>query len=1462
MAPYLAKVLLAPCSNLLPRNPIVCKEKNVVMASKLHDVDNTCGIDSDAGMSISTLRSDFIWLDSSPKTVSSASAPSGINGGTSVVGGIGPMMVRASTGEFLIDPYGVYLKGSNEQPDFRVLATQRLKSIGVRTVQCFKGTDDDVLQDRTSKKIIKLDDEGPPDKSILVLKTIKIDPMPVTTLLKKLVQDIRTGNKTAMVTNLSDAELSCERVPIVSTEIASALMNPVKSKVNVLLFNAAKCSIEERSRLFVRRLGYCDSNALVRMSKDPDFGELPEFCHLNEDNPVKDAAKYRKLTHERTDPAYSQRFKCWGRTYVDGYGGGQSMGQPSYEGAIGGYLFRCPTTGETHHKLYASHEQFAAAVFQFLTHVEGEGHRCHELYVDTFAVNISSEVEEVVGLFQCKIVPISAGTPQELSFVETAHRIIAGRSRAMLIGAPHLPGWCWALADKHSAYVGRFLPQSTRNNKCSYFLNTGRAPDWRHLCLHVFGAPCRFAPMDGPVHKRAEMTVEGYFVGVQHPMVMIIRKSDMKLISCSKKKFICYEEAYIKPLSYSPSELGAAVIDDARKVDEPSLPNESVSRAKNVSGSPYPSHVQSIKSVSSHTIPTPNTTASTLFRPPTTLDESANTQNPNQGEGIVVPEHVTYDSDLSSGLEKLTAAAKAQIAEPGIREKVIKSLQQAQKVIGGEVEPKQLSRGKKRKGNVDITNIIEGNRRTIKKNKTVTSTPITSVSSNDINRDIAPESGEENPNPNHERREAHPNPKLKGTNSKSNEGKNMNPNPNPKKGKGGLMKLKIGDGVSVKAEAFDGNIPGSYSKTNPGRHCGVVTRILADRKLVEIEYLNGSRYKHLLKEVRLEKPKTCAMLIISVIMAECLQKPVDPMDKNQWPKNFFEAIVRPDWRSWVEAVKKEIASWLTFNAYTVIAFADKSPGASIVPLGELYTRKRDESYKFRQYLMGNLLRKGKDFDETFSCCVSWDGIRWSASVACAMSKQIRGCDAVTGFLQAREQYDLYAFLPSHGSYSSMTFEELAVLRMNLLELVKKEGVIGLKKFAAAHKRESRINPKTCYRLNSSIYGAPSANHEWDMLFQSAHVNGCGMTISDVEPSMYVRIEVDENDVVKEWMIANIWTDDVRYFGTDGMIAKYEENIQKSVKVKLLGSPGEFVGTDFVQDLELGLCELRAPKYWEGAATKFNKYFEHGIKERFNPLSIIDERFMLTEEVSDEEAEKAKNLPYRELLGVVSYPASCSKMEMRYAVSICGKHRGKWGSKQFKILMKVFEYGFTTRMTGLIYSKGLDKHGINTLSCYCDSAHSLPRAYGSTAVFMNGAVISFAAKKHTLTGSATTHDEIIEFAIGCNKVVGFRNLMEEMYLAQERPTVVYQDNQAAIMIEMNRGSLSGQSRHIERKVLTCRNKVEDGQVMPVYIQTTDMIADIGTKALGDKQFAYLRDLLTGYSLVKAHHPTYRLPTYIV
>jgi hypothetical protein len=1419
-AAALAPFFLAPCMNRIPRHPV--HNKNIVMAINLHEVDKTCGIDSDAGMSISTLESDFIWLDRSPNTIGSLASPTGINGGSSEIGGIGPMLVRAHSGEYLIDPNAVYLKNSKDQPNFRVMATQRLKRLGVRLVGCFEGTEDDVLQDRVSGKTITLTEEGRPDKSILVLSTQKVPKFPVTNCLRQVVANIAKGNRTGLLTSLNTDDVLSDHHNQLSESKLKKYSIDFGDKV--LLFNVAKCTTEERSRLYVRRFGYCDSNLFPRMCKDPDFGELPNLCVLNEDNPVKDASKFRKLTHHRTDPALSQRFPCWGRTYVDGYGGGQSMGEESYDGAIGGYLFKCPATGDAHHKLYASHEQFPAAVFQFLTHVEGEGHRCHELYVDTFSVNISSELEEVVAMFQCKVVAISAGTPQELAFVETAHRVIAGRSRAMLLGAPHLPGWCWALADKHAVYVGRYLPQSSRNWKSAYFLNTGRAPDWRNLSIHVFGAPCRFAELSGPVHKRSEVTIEGYYVGVQHPMVLILRKSDLKLLSCSRKKFVVYESAYISPLAHSPNQLKDAVFNAE-------VPEKDKDQIEQAQGEASLQHVQSIKSMSSHRIPPPHTTATQLFRPPTVLDTSADSQNPNQGEGVVVPEHKTYQVDLSSGIRELQRKAESSIAKPSVREKVLSTLEAARRTIDGEIDSKQLKKGKITKNKIDVSNVILTKRRRA---------PVPVIEAEEQKREVAVVDAEERNGMMLKR-------KLNKVKKKV------------EKVKG--FRFQVGDGVSVSAKIFDGDEPGSFSKENPERQLGIVVKILPDKDIVEVEWLDGSVDSVDRKDLRIERPKATAAMILTV-MLETFKKGEDPMDKDKWPKNFFEALVRPDWRSWVEAVKKEISSWLTFDAYSEIAFSEKTHGASIVPLGELYTRKRDLSYKFRQYLMGNLLMKGKDYDETFSSCISWDGIRWCASVACAMSKQMRGCDAVTGFLQAREKFDLYAYLPSHGRYSSLSFEDLAILREQLLKLVDKEGEAGLKKFAAIHKKESRSNPKSCYRLNSSIYGAPSANHEWDLLFQGAHINECGLTLSEIEPSLYVRVETNKDDEVVEWMIAHIWTDDVRYFGTDDLLKRYEENLQKKIKVKFLGVPEEFVGTEFVQDLHRGLCELKAPKYWEGAAQKFVKHFPKGIKERHNPLSIQDEKFMLTEEISDEQVEEAKHLPYRELLGVVSYHASCTKLEMRYAVSICGRHRGRWGVEQFNVVKKMFEYGYTTRHTGLIYSKGLDSHGENVLSCYADSGHSLPRSHGGTTCMLNGAAVSHSAKKHSLTASGTYHDEIIEFSIAANKVVGFRNMMEEMNLSQDKPTTIYQDNEAAIQIIKNRGSMSGQSRHIERRVLTSRNKVEDGQVMPVYIDTTRMVADIGTKAFGDKQFAYLRDLLTGYSLVKKHHPSYKLPSYIV
>ena len=88
------------------------------------------------------------------------------------------MIIKTTTGKYLMDPDGIFLKTGNDQPNFRVMSAQRLKSYGLRVVQCFKGTDDDVIQDRQTKEVLHLSDEGPKGKSILVIKTSKISVLP------------------------------------------------------------------------------------------------------------------------------------------------------------------------------------------------------------------------------------------------------------------------------------------------------------------------------------------------------------------------------------------------------------------------------------------------------------------------------------------------------------------------------------------------------------------------------------------------------------------------------------------------------------------------------------------------------------------------------------------------------------------------------------------------------------------------------------------------------------------------------------------------------------------------------------------------------------------------------------------------------------------------------------------------------------------------------------------------------------------------------------------------------------------------------------------------------------------------------------------------------------------------------------------------------------------------------------
>jgi hypothetical protein len=350
--------------------------------------------------------------------------------------------------------------------------------------------------------------------------------------------------------------------------------------------------------------------------------------------------------------------------------------------------------------------------------------------------------------------------------------------------------------------------------------------------------------------------------------------------------------------------------------------------------------------------------------------------------------------------------------------------------------------------------------------------------------------------------------------------------------------------------------------------------------------------------------------------------------------------------------------------------------------------------------------------------------------------------------------------------------------------------------------------------------------------------------------------------VVEFLIIIVWTDDVRYFGTDGLRLQYEADIKSNLRVEFEGPSKSFVSCDFHQNFDEQTLEVTQAQYWVKCVEKNIGLWGSGKpKHRATPLSVADAAHFLTP-ATDEEFEVAKHLQFPQILGQIQYPTVYTKLEMRFAVSLISRHRSKWSKKSFDILVKALEYGYASRNIGLMYSCGLDTHGINKLYAYADSNFAAPRSQGCRVTMMNGCAISLTSQRHTTTDSSTCEAEATEFFLATRDIERLRNLMGEVGLFQQEPTVIYQDNQPAIHIMTNRGIMPNKSKAMDIRVMSARNKVEDGKVFPIYTNTLKMLADMGTKALDEKQFVFLRDLANGYALVRLSRESVVLPAMVI
>ena len=195
-------------------------------------------------------------------------------------------------------------------------------------------------------------------------------------------------------------------------------------------------------------------------------------------------------------------------------------------------------------------------------------------------------------------------------------------------------------------------------------------------------------------------------------MVLVLRKSDLKVISASSKKVKFYESIYTVPLDEkmpSAEDIAETVELSELKWLEENEVHEGP-KQKSPPKPALPKHVLAVKSL--HEFSTPIEVNEDRVQ--SEIEKSASTHRDDSGEGDYVPEHATHSVDrlVSELVEELQERIAKGVDKPNLRKRVMAKLT-AGKVLmlNDSIAPGQLKKGKKQKpGAINADNVVSGKR--------------------------------------------------------------------------------------------------------------------------------------------------------------------------------------------------------------------------------------------------------------------------------------------------------------------------------------------------------------------------------------------------------------------------------------------------------------------------------------------------------------------------------------------------------------------------------------------------------------------------------------------------------------------------------------------------------------------------------------------------------------------------------
>ena len=559
-------------------------------------------------------------------------------------------------------------------------------------------------------------------------------------------------------------------------------------------------------------------------------------------------------------------------------------------------------------------------------------------------------------------------------------------------------------------------------------------------------------------------------------------------------------------------------------------------------------------------------------------------------------------------------------------------------------------------------------------------------------------------------------------------------------------------------------------------------------------------------------------------------------------------LQRDDWDDWRKSEAKQLEQ---YEQQGMFGEPEQRPvKANILYLLWTYLIKADGTKKARCCCNGNPGRKGSiTLAHTYAACVEQPAQRvyW-------------GMVAIKGYIAI-------------GADASNAFAEAPPPKAPLYVLVDKQ-------YREWYKTKTGRNVPKGYvlRVNHAIQGHPEAPRLWSTFIDDIIQTKLGFTPTTHERCLY-KGTMDDKEVLFLRQV-----DDFSVAAeTQNTCDKVIKEISKYLKAPLknLGVVTRFNGVQIDQTEHY--IKLHNTEYISKILTRHG-WLNDVYRTTKLPVPMrSDSKYLgeLENSVGPEsdkermELEIKMKFNYRQALGEILYAMVTCRPDISISVTKLSQYSQNPAEVHYVALKNVFRYLRNTKEDGLIFWRkqkfihaNIKQHNLPTMysdqvvqnemfqhktsdntnmlgfvdsDWAGDTAHR--RSMTGIAIMFGGAVVAYKSRIQKTIALSSTEAEFMAACDAGKTILYLRTILEEMGVEQNEATVLYEDNQGALMMA-NAQQPTRRTRHLETATFAIQDWVARDLVEVNYIESSKNSSDGMTKPLARILFYKHFDILMG------------------